>query len=316
VEQYEIRYLVSGRDLITRPIAASLKPTTPIVFADPNYDLNQNETKLADDPKGRGGGAAKDDAKRDNAKTRDVEAAKSASALPKVSRLPGTAIEATAIKSSLASYAHGQPIVYTDTRALESTFKSVRRPRVVVLATHGFFLPDQKVSQDTLDNGGESAANERSVPALLDADGQPIENPLLRCGLLLAGCNSRTKGQTGSDDGILTGMEIIGTDLRGTELVVLSACETGLGQIHNGEGVAGLRQAFQLAGAQSVVATLWQIPDSDSSAIMSTFFEKLAGGDSKVESLRQAQLARIATLRQRYAAAPPVFWAAFTVTGR
>ena len=210
----------------------------------------------------------------------------------------------------METYTSKKAGLYKEQYALEHVAKVLRSPQIASFATHGFFLPTQEAKLE--DSNLTMSDDTRSVA--LDTNGQVIENPLLRCGLLLSGCNNR-EASVADDDGILTGMEIVSIDFRGTELVVLSACETGIGDVKNGEGVAGLRQAFQLAGAQAVVSTLWQVPDRDSALLMSKFFEELATGKSKSEALRNAQLERIEKRRERYGAAHPFFWAAWTVTG-
>jgi CHAT domain-containing protein len=209
-----------------------------------------------------------------------------------VARLPGTAAEAEASKPILRRLTGADPHVLTDVQASEAIVKDSRHPAVLVLATHGFFISDS---------------------AKLKAD---VDNPLLRCGLLLAGCNRRDNDVASDDDGILTGLEIIGCDLRGTQLVILSACETGLGTVQVGNGVAGLRQAFQLAGAGSVVASLWNVPDRDTALLMVRFFDERVAGKNNADALRAAQLARIDDRRKRFGAAHPFFWSAFTVTGK
>ena len=207
--------------------------------------------------------------------------------LGKVSRLPGTRREAEIVKSTLSRQSNTTPEVFLGNQAV---FKSLERPETLMLGTHGF---------------------------VLDASQSKEPNPLSRCGLLMAGFNDAQDAKFEvSDDGVLTGTEIIETDLRGTRLVVLSACQTGLGAIQDGEGVAGLRQAFQLAGAESVVATLWEISDDATVKLMVAFFSGLSNNESKSASLRAAQIKRIAALRSREGAAHPFFWAAFTLTGQ
>jgi CHAT domain-containing protein len=306
IEQVTINYLISGRDVALASRGTASSTRKPVMFANPNFDLLPDEVATAAKAVLRS--AYQDE--REGQRTNDK------SLLPRVVPLPGTATEAAAIRPNVEKFTGQSPIVYQDIYALESVAKVLHRPKIAIFSTHGFFLPDQVAKEDDNERGLQLASNgTRSVP--LTKAGKPFENPLLRCGLLFAGCNPRNEGQPGSgDDGVLTGMEIVGIDFRGTDLVVLSACETGVGTVNNGEGVAGLRQAFQLAGAEAVVATLWQIPDADSARLMNDFFVNLAAGQAKGEALRNAQLKRIESRRERFGAAHPFFWAAYTLTGR
>ncbi len=309
IERWRIRYVTSGRDLVTEQLvsqSARRKHSGPLIFADPDYNLDS-----------KGLLAATRAVLRGKETQLDLRGAvgRSESWRLRVNRLPATATEALLITPALRSYAHESPTLYSEQFALEGVLKFVESPQVLVLSTHGYYQPDQEVKRDDkaagLAAGDDLAGGKRG--ALLASDGQPLENPLLRCGLLLAGCNNPPTGDV--DDGVVTGMEIVGCDLRGAELVVLSACQTGLGDVRNGEGVAGLRQAFQLAGARAVVSTLWRIPDTESAKLMGDFFNNLAAGQPKVAALANAQLAAIKARRQTREAAHPYFWAAFTITG-
>jgi len=290
IEDFAIQYAVSGRDLVF-PVSAPSDLSAPVIFADPNFDLPPEQVSLSANtaPRGQLGSAG-------------TRAVLSKGRLPQVGRLPGTLAEALAVAPNIKTYTGTMPITYKDQDALESVFKRLQHPKLAMVGTHGFAFADQPSAGVPATDPGTAV--------------QPIENPLLRCGLLFAGCNPRNLGQTGNgDDGVLTGLEIVSIDFRGTPLVVLSACDTGIGDVRNGEGVAGLRQAFQLAGAQTVVATLWQIPDIESARIMNDLFTNLAEGQSRSNALRDAQLKRIAARREKYGAAHPYFWAAFTLTG-
>ncbi|HZZ73454.1 MAG TPA: CHAT domain-containing tetratricopeptide repeat protein [Pirellulales bacterium] len=312
IEKWSIHYVTSARDLVTQQQKLSNNP--PRIFANPDYDLDGQHQLASLNNILNGIGAPTLPAEQKAGLSSQL-ALRSVEHIGRVPRLPNTETEAEGIATSLKKLTQTEPRLYLREQALEGIFKRIRAPRVLILSTHGFFLPDQTVA------GNASAADlqtqQKVKKAATDKDGKAVENPLLRCGLLLAGCNTRDTlpKDTSLDDGILTGMEIVGTDLRGTELVVLSACETGLGQVNNGEGVAGLRQAFQLAGAHSVVSTLWQIPDRQSAVLMNDFFGELARNHSKSDALRNAQLALIKSRRDKTGAAHPFYWAAFTLTG-
>lgn len=295
VEKYQVRHVVSGRDLVLELPKGEAE--AGFLFADPDYDLSPQTTASAQAP------------------TQDASRSTSAAmfALPRVARLPGTALEAEAVHPRIQEWLKSEPKLFMQAEASEALVRSVKNPRVLILATHGYFLAadDFEAKKAPVPAGAQA---KRSAPLVSKV--QAIENPLLRCGLLLAGCNRAAEAKSGDDDGVLTGLEIVGMNLNGCELVVLSACETGLGDVRNGEGVAGLRQAIQLAGAKSVLASLWQVPDRDTALLMNTFYGEIATGRSQTAALREAQLRRISSRRTQFGAAHPFYWAAFTLTSR
>ncbi len=302
VEKFTINHVVSGRDLLKSPDAAAnaKRVTAPLIIAAPDFNMTP-EDALQEAKKLIAGILPKGIDTRKLAKSLGLGNVKS---------LEGTATEAEAV-TPLLEKLYGKPRVHTDREALKSLVTTAKSPEALILSTHGFFKEDQKVELS------ETAGTLGQSRSLWTTNAENFEDPLLRCGLLFAGCN-KANTATGAvvENGILTGSEVVSTDLRGTKLVVLSACETGLGKVNNGEGVAGLRHAFQLAGAECVVATLWQVPDIESAQLMKAFFSELVDKKNRDQALTDAQRTMIQQRRDRFGAAHPYFWAAYTVTGR
>jgi CHAT domain-containing protein len=208
--------------------------------------------------------------------------------------LPGAAEEVESVRDLLGAK-QWQATLYAGDSALEEAVRAVHHPRLLHIATHGFFLPDQRA-------GAGSA-----------------EDPMLRSGLYLAGADNALAGNLppeGADNGILTAYEAEQLDLGGTELVVLSACDTGLGTSQSGEGVFGLNRALQEAGAQAVLMSMWSVPDQETRELMQLFYRNWLGGMEKHEALRQAELTERDVVKQRYGHDLPYYWGAFVMVGR
>lgn len=174
--------------------------------------------------------------------------------------------------------------------------------RVLHLATHGFFLQD--------DCGGAEASSSSPGPSP-----EVVDNPLLLSGLVLAGANRAGEPSTEGEDGILTAEELAALDLAGVELAVLSACDTGKGTVAPAEGVFGLRRAVELAGARTVVMSLWQVPDRQALRWMTTFYEQRAKGSSIIDASHRAGLDSLEWLRSRGWPTHPYLWAGFVAAG-
>jgi CHAT domain-containing protein len=224
--------------------------------------------------------------------------------------LPGTRTEAEGLRARLG--ADSTLVLGAD--ATEARVRDAARGRRILhIATHGF-------SRDDLLRGlYDRKGNEEWMSA--DAERQLAvgHDPMLLSGLALAGANPRAGG--GDDDGILTALEASYLNLEGVDLVTLSACETALGTAEAGEGVRGLVQAFQMAGAKNVVASLWDVDDEATRLLMDGFYERLLRKEnplSPADALREASLAlrdhKDADGRQRFAS--PRYWAAFVAYER
>lgn len=282
VENYSITYLTAGRDLLRSQVAAEgARP--PVVIADPSFDQAAAEGNQPAPPA--------DD-------TRSLLSADFAQA--QWGRLEGAAAEAAAIKAILPG-----ATVLTDREATEAALKQVAGPRILHVATHGFFLPDGRRDKVVADGRVAGLGGADATPGAVAG-----EHLLLRSGLILAGANKRRGGA--GEDGILTALEAAGLDLSGTQMVVLSACETGIGTVQSGEGVYGLRRALVLAGAESQVVSLWQIKDEPTRELMVDYYKRLLqAGEGRTEALRAAQLTMLRGKRRRH----PFYWAAFIQSG-
>ncbi|MBI4752569.1 MAG: CHAT domain-containing protein, partial [Acidobacteria bacterium] len=274
VESHEITYLSSGRDLLR--LKDKVQTHQPaLALANPQFDDGPGPTLFGQhfDP---------------------------------LVQLPGGGQEGKFLKSLFPKAQLKQ-----GSDATETILKQIQQPELLHIATHGYFLEPDKDAQavtEVLDNRSLSLglSDQTVSPEFIRQS-----NPLLRSMLFFSGANRPQAPTESGDDGILTALEVASLNLWGTKLVVLSACDTGVGEVKRGDGVFGLRRALALAGSESQMISLWPVSDAGTRELMFKFYRRLKAGEGRSEALRNAQLDLIKNPKRSH----PYFWASFIQSG-
>ena len=299
LENFDLRIISSARDLALQPLLASKGDL--MIIAGPDY----NSDELLKTPAAR---------EVTHKRSRSVaQGARMGSGLRGLNfdPLPGAEKEGEVIKEVADTKDENSggsrtTKIYSRRVAEEKLLREMSSaPEVLHIATHGFFLKEDEKLKKRLQGLSRGST---SIPP-------PADNPLLRAGLAFAGLNANASmlGEIDTDnDGVLTAMEVLSLDLAGTQLVVLSACETGLGEIHEGEGVYGLRRSFQEAGVKNVINSFWEVSDAGTQLLMIKFYDKFLTGMSARQAMREARLEMLDDVQW----SAPYYWSAFVMVGR
>jgi len=293
IEQYAFHYLLSGRDLLT-PVSTAPRGNGLLAMGDPDYDASPGSRIGRQAPlpllAGVQGALA-------SFMPRNMTSGCRALRDRRVARLPGTRVEVQRLAEQWSAL-RGEPVLtYFDSQSSEENLKrDSHGKRAIHLATHGYYISEECRPEHT-------------------GAGFVGESPLLQSGLFLAGSNRMGQGATdqGVEDGIVTAEEVAGLNLQGVQLVILSACETGIGRVRSGEGIFGLRRAFEMAGAQTVISALWAVDDQSAAAIIGQLFA--TGEDNMADAMRDSALKMIYERRSAGRSDDPFFWASFVLTG-
>ncbi|MBF0418232.1 MAG: CHAT domain-containing protein, partial [Magnetococcales bacterium] len=293
----DLHLLSSSRDLV--PVNLPEVKGNYLILAGPEYDADNLGGSRAQ------ASLEENSAKRSSDMKQNLRAMASGMRGLRFDNLPGAEKEGRLI-AALATDKKKSHTFLVKREAQEAKLLTLpKSPEILHIATHGFFLkPDENLHKRLLKlvRGGD-----QHLPP-------PGDNPLLRAGLAFAGINANAKflGEMDTDnDGVLTALEVLNLDLSGTRLAVLSACETGLGELHEGEGVYGLRRAFQEAGVKSVISSLWEVNDAGTQALMTSLYARLGEGMNAHRALRESQLDLLESNEWRH----PYIWAAFMMIG-
>lgn len=291
LSRYSFTYLSSGRDLL-RGGSPGHQPPTVVVLANPDF--------------AHAGPAAARPPQQ--LATRGQRAPDLGMMMQRLGPLPGTLREAELIKRRFP-----QARLLLQGAATEGALLSLRAPDLLHLATHGLFVEDAAAPDSGPGDprrGGWRVVREVTAPATEDRAVQPVR-ALSRSALMLAGAKApRGPERADGEDGLVTALEVAGMDLRGTRLVVLSACDSGRGEVKRGQGLYGFRRAFFLAGAETLVTSLWKVSDQGTAELMDRYYQDLGAGKGRVEAMEEAMKA------MRARRPHPYYWAPFIVLGR
>jgi CHAT domain-containing protein/tetratricopeptide (TPR) repeat protein len=294
IDKFQLNQVLNTRSVAVQAKELE-KPLLAAVWGNIDYDLGYASSKFSSASLTRGLNEVNSTESVFNLYTNDVRGEKTGG----WPLLPDSKKEIDAIKKTIAKSATAISVV-SGGNATEEAFKAFdgKSPQVLHLATHGFFLPIKESKSKNIELG--TGRNSFTVQ----------QNPMFRSGLVLARGNHTWKGKAipaNCEDGILTAYEIAQIDLSNTELLVLSACETALGDLkHTNEGVIGLQRAFKLAGVKKMIMSLWQVPDKETVELFTLFYNNWLRGQTIRAALHNAQM----KMKQRYSA---YYWAAFVI---